>query len=239
MSLTDWLVSYYKMDTGSWTTLFDSVGTNDWSINWATWTTGKINDWLSFNGSSSNINLWQPTALTNIFAWWWTYSCWVKINTIWEVTRRFFDKGYKILFLLLNDWVNRAQFTTFTSTNPWFRRFTEIPLNEWIFVSVTWNSNTPTIAPKVYYNWVSQSISSQASQFLWTVNDAWFDFIVWNNSAGNRAFDWKTDEVWIWNRVLTSAEITELYNNWDGLQYWQPWFWWDVTKRTNIFFKNN
>lgn len=38
----------------------------------------------------------------------------------------------------------------------------------------------------------------------------------------NRPFKGGIDELGIWNRVLTSEEVTELYNNGDGLNYLEP-----------------
>ena len=51
-ALYDDLVSYYKLDSSSGTSAVDSHGSNTGTVSGATWTTGKINNGLSFNDST-------------------------------------------------------------------------------------------------------------------------------------------------------------------------------------------
>ena len=47
------LVSHWKLDETSGTTAVDSAGTNTGTVTGATWTTGKLNNALSLNGTSN------------------------------------------------------------------------------------------------------------------------------------------------------------------------------------------
>jgi hypothetical protein len=82
-SLASGLVSYWKLDDASGTTVTDSVGSNNGTWNGtlgSQWTTGKINDGGNFNGTDNYVNV--PDALnlrmsaSNAF----TLSAWVNFN---------------------------------------------------------------------------------------------------------------------------------------------------------------
>src|SRR3989338_5094729 len=55
--ITTGLVSHWKLDETMGTTATDSAGTNNGTITGATFTTGKINNALSFNGTSNYISV--------------------------------------------------------------------------------------------------------------------------------------------------------------------------------------
>ena len=242
MSLTDWLQAYYKLDEWSWTTAFDSVGSNDWTastsnILWKTW---KINNSAEFNSSNRNITFpsWIRNALQNTS---FSVSAWIKPNSTWEnwtwrICAWRSNSPASPWFIFFSDWTSSIWWQVIINWNIWEARGAnnQILLNEWNFVVMTYDKSSWVI--KLYSWWNEIVYQTKTNRANWVVFDT---LRIWDDIFDARAFDWKIDEVWIWNRVLTQAEITELYNNWDGLQYWQPWFWWDVIKRTNIFFKNN
>src|SRR3989338_7548726 len=67
------LVSHYKLDETSGTTAADSAGTNTGSVTGATWTAGKLNNALNFDGIAgkrvdTNTNFGITGALT-VSAW--------------------------------------------------------------------------------------------------------------------------------------------------------------------------
>src|SRR3989344_5147390 len=51
------LVGYWKLDETSGTTATDSAGTNNGAVTGAIWTTGKLNNALSFNGTSNYVSV--------------------------------------------------------------------------------------------------------------------------------------------------------------------------------------
>ncbi|MBM2817717.1 MAG: hypothetical protein HW401_307, partial [Parcubacteria group bacterium] len=63
-NLSNGLISYWKLDEISGTTAFDSTGSNTGTLTGATWTTAKINNGLSFNGTSNYLNVANNSTLT-------------------------------------------------------------------------------------------------------------------------------------------------------------------------------
>ena len=234
MALTDWLISYWKFDEGSWTTAFDSVEDNDWSIIGATWTTGKINNWLSFDWVDDYVDMgdFYPVIWSN------ARSCFARIKTTNST-----DNKCIMEWGSHNNserWQIRLDPTELRLevAGDWATGTTQLDNGIWHYVWVTYDWSWTLSGAKLWVDWnIELDISSSQSVNTGTNHgiDIWRDPALGNNLY----FDWLIDEVWIWNRALTSSEVSELYNNWDWLQYWQPWFWWDVIKRTNIFFRNN
>jgi len=54
---------------------------------------------------------------------------------------------------------------------------------------------------------------------VYDYGDESFDFVVGRFSAGTGDYDGTVDEVGVWNRELTTAEITQLYNGGTGISY--------------------
>ena len=202
--------AYYTMDEWSGTTAFDSVGDNDWSIVWATWTTGKINDWLEFDGDGDYVDIWNISWLFTDQA---SISMWVKLNVAtptnseqtWIMRISDSDDTSHYPF---TDWL--AYFNTFkTSRFDWISLSTNVDRTQWHLLTITtepWDNwwklyqNTEL----VYQNTWENSVSIDSNSYLW------------RNWTGNRLFDWLMDEVWIWNQALTQEQITYLYNDWDA-----------------------
>src|SRR3990167_7744794 len=66
-NITTGLVSHWKMDETTGTTATDSVGTNNGTLtNGPTWTTGKLNNALSFDGSNDYVSMGSPSSLDNM-----------------------------------------------------------------------------------------------------------------------------------------------------------------------------
>ncbi|MHC4733618.1 MAG: LamG domain-containing protein [Planctomycetota bacterium] len=68
------LVGWWKFDEGSGAIAYDSAGTNDGTINGASWTTGKINSALSFDGVDDYVDVGNDSSLMTtgdltIYAW--------------------------------------------------------------------------------------------------------------------------------------------------------------------------
>ena len=205
MSLTTWLISYYKLDENSWTTAFDSVGSNDWTINGATWTTGKIGSWLSFDWVNDNVENNWLTWLNNTV----TVSLWTKIGS---------SQNSNATYIFSGRWTN-ARFYLYVA--------------EWDFNARFWSGgNIQTWVPynaDQWYHYVWVADNWNYTVYLdWDIIDSWTysGFIgSWDNGSPRfgslitEFFNWEIDEVWIWNRVLTQVEVTELWNSWAWLQY--------------------
>lgn len=213
MALTTDIVAYYKLDWNA----NDAAGSNDGTINWATYTaSGKINWAYDFDGTNDYISA-TVESLTDD----WTYSCWVyRDSASWDnyptilskyttstSNREFGILCYKLDSYLVNINIPYIENNIVTST-------TEIGLDTWYHIVATKSWTTWSL----YIDW-----DLEDSQTNSTTQESSTDFWVWcwvNNTWSQvNFFPWKIDEVWIRDRALTSTEISELYNSWDWLQY--------------------
>ena len=227
MALTDKCIAYYKCDTGSWSTLFDSVGNNHLSINGATWTTGKIGNWLSFdwvnNYVGSDDSIVSPIFSLSFWAKGWGW--WAILGDSWRPVNCFTG------FIVFDD------FSIYISTSGegcWIEKTTlesnYTPTGWYEHIVLTRDGPTWRL-------YINGSLQNSANlPFNNGNNDRFTIGAAWNSWSGNyeRYSNTDIDEVWIWNRALTSTEVSELYNSWDGLQY--PFSTTPTTKKWNIFF---
>jgi hypothetical protein len=95
---TNGLVAWWKFDEGSGTVAHDSVGDNDGTIYGATWTGGKINGALSFDGVDDYIDVGDESSLNFGATDSFSIAVWVKSGTNEQAQivskRRFDDDGY-------------------------------------------------------------------------------------------------------------------------------------------------
>lgn len=225
MSLLTGLVSYWKFDETSGTTASDSHGSNNGTANNSRvfWTAWKINNGADFTKGDDNINI--PTSLVNTWLNWAsviTLAFWVKRNSI---------NSSQTLFIARtsanNAWIqvdfnsnNTLRLGGRSQTSDWYQQistsWTYTSTSDWYFIAAefdyVWNrlkcyiNNT-----QVFNTWVSfWSSTLNFTSNLLSIGS-------FNNTSG--FYNWLIDELAIYNRALSSSEISELYNNWDWLQY--------------------
>lgn len=230
MALTDNLVAYYKLNETTWTTAYDSVWTKNLALNWnITWTSWVIDNCASFN-QNWNYMLWTtPMSSLVSFSNWFTFSCILKdvaaqsgswtgagiFKASWNTTsnqvKLFYGTSsqswpdYKLYF----EWLNWTPTTVVDNR-------TSIAWTWPLFIVLVITSTTL----KLYQNW---TLVHHQTWFSWnnTIATTWWLLIWWDNydSISGRYLLWKIDEIGLWNRPLTSAEVTTLYNSWNWLTY--------------------
>ncbi|HRI04239.1 MAG TPA: carboxypeptidase regulatory-like domain-containing protein [Pyrinomonadaceae bacterium] len=84
---------------------------------------------------------------------------------------------------------------------------TQVPLNQWVHIAATRKAGQDA---KIYFNGVSQPLTSAPWSGAITYNGAWF--AIGQQKDINRPFKGNIDEVGIYNRALTVEEITRLVN---------------------------
>jgi len=222
-TLTTSLVSYWKLDLGTWV---DSHGANDLTEGGTvTNTTGKINDgatasdWSTTNrlyisdASQTNLEgtgdfsilMWvlsddAPSALEYIVS---------KYDTSSQRGYSFnFDTGVVKLFVSetgssANDQIS---FTHTHSTVAW--------------TSYVWTYDASAKQHRLYING-SEHGSSPQTGVVTSVHDSTADFQIGVRDGASNAFvlDGDIDEVGFWTKVLTSDEVTDLYNAGNALPY--------------------
>ena len=217
-SLTDDIVSYYKFDENTGTVAGDSVGSNDSTINGATWTTGKINSGLDFDGTNDNVDTNNRFFSSGEFA----INLWVypERSAVEGLVGQHSGADSQRSFLYLNNRDISIQIAgTAHSTG------TLATLNEWQMITATRDSSNIV---RLYKNGV-QIGSNYSNSGTWQN----IDLFIGSNSGSQFYFQGLLDEVGLWNRALTADEVEELYNNGNGLQYPFPSLNFDIITLNN------
>ncbi len=213
------MVSYWMFDEGIGTVAQDSVNGNDGTLEGAIWTTGRVNRALKFDGVNDYVRI-PDGAINNLAAG--TIEMWMfptaMGNSVW------FGKPW---FAKQHDNVNSYvvfAFQSATSYKPLFHLSNQAPnvvgatdltLNTWHHVAATWDGSYI----RIYVDGeedgevASSAILPSDLSSSGTTIGAWI-------SHGNGYFTGKTDEVAIYNRALTEAEIQQHYQSGlDGFGY--------------------
>lgn len=219
-TLTNDLKGYWKLDESSGSTITDSVGSANGTINGATYTSsGKINGAYSFDGNNDYIYIENNSSLefgNGNF----TISAFFKSSsgeiTIWDsgaggagfayIWCYFVDNG-KTIFRI-DDGTNSVDITDDLS-NYFDEKFHHI-----VFMR---NGNT------IYLYINNELINSANASNVGSVSNSYKNYIGmydWGRYNEDKHFsNGIIDEIGIWSRALTTNEITELYNSGAGLQY--------------------
>lgn len=219
MALTDNLVSYYKFDASNSN---DSVGSNNGTDTTITYSSGngKINNGAGFNGVASKISLGNSTTLTPGAI---TIAAWINLTSLTGApqicSRDYADSG--------NANTRNYQFRVFSSkiefipfnasTNGDVAGATTLSTGTWYYAVATWDGTTE----KVYLNGAEDGSNAFSGTLRSGGTSNTFIGCAQNGGAGLNSdfFSGAIDEVAIWSRALSAAEITSLYNSGAGLQY--------------------
>ena len=92
-------------------------------------------------------------------------------------------------------------------------------INTWVFVTATRNGSTGV--EKIYVNGSQIATRTLTPNYLYTSNTVYPSILAqkYDSSSVSGYLNGKIDAVGIWNKELTSAEVTELYNSGNGKQY--------------------
>ena len=209
---TSGLVGHWMFDEGAGTTAADSSGSNNTGtlVNGPVWTpSGKINGGLSFDGVDDFVDVGNPSAiktLANI-----TVSAWIRPQstarqdyiTQWGVggTRHFnlisgITAGKFDFFVSINGTASPSAGASITSINP----------GTWYHVVGTYDGANI----RLYVNGVQESITAQTGDLL-TTSSANLLFGK-GSDATSGIITGSIDDVRVYNRALSAADIAELYN---------------------------
>jgi hypothetical protein len=208
--LTVGLVSSYSAENN----VNDSFGSNNGTaIGGLTYTTGKSGNAFQFNGTNSYVSIPNTTDHLN-FTGDFSISLWVNYNTTSASIEAFFanlkpggtfGSGYvlytdatQMYFDMRSQSVNNSLSIPFVAS-----------INTWYHVVATRKRNTES---KVYINGTLQSgvypyLNPTVNQTYQTNQEYRVGSF---SSASPLLSNIKIDEIGIWNRVLTSTEVTEL-----------------------------
>jgi hypothetical protein len=216
---------HWKLDELSGGTAADSSGSGNagtLGTNPAnpTWSAGQIGFGLSFDGADDTVNAGSGTTLDNLAAV--TVAAWINATSMGE-------GGFgKIVFKAtspapgapVNGWhftvggTNQLIFATDYSTTDVLRRSNAntISTGAWRHVLATWSGGTAATTIKIYVDGVEVSgYDTETAAVGSRPSDASSSLFLGNDANGARTFNGKLDDVRVYNRVLSAAEITALH----------------------------
>ena len=215
MALTDNIVSYWKFDENSGTVANDSVTTNNGNItgNGTYWTPGIINSGGSFNGNNNIVTIADNASVD--FTGSVSISAWANMSTF-NVNNQIMSKravyngtGIPYELTIMGPTIGTLSFRVVGNT---LTNGTHVigPGTTYHFVS-TWDGTTAI----VYIN----GTQSNTGAISGPIQANGSPVIIGNFPGGNEDFQGWIDEVGLWKRALSSAEVGTLYNAGAGLQY--------------------
>jgi hypothetical protein len=225
MALTDNIASYWKLDETSGNAA-DSVGSNTLTnTNTVTYVPGKINNGADFEASSSQYFEDTTPSGINMNSAGFTVSFWAKpealSNTI-HIAKGTGGTGNEYFFFMGTDGkINFGGHNTLNAEQSSGFSTTALSTSEFKFVVGRYTGTHFSIS----INAVTEN--SAASTGTLKTNQG--TFYVGRQAGGTPFYaDGITDEIGIWQRSLSDAEVTQLYNGGAGIQY--PFF----TGPTNV-----
>ena len=209
-AITDGLVGYWNFDEGSGTTAADSSGTGNTGtlINGPAWTTGKVgNGALSFDGADDYVNI--PSSAIYDFAGDFTVSAWVNIPVggaqgFAGIVGRA-NGPLSRLWVLEPILTNRADFqlsTTVVQHNAINNNFVQ---GQWQLVTGVLNGTTATM----YVNAVAGTPKTISGDFTGLSGNP---VSIGSLRITINPINASIDEIRIYNRALSAAEILDVYN---------------------------
>ncbi|RLF09069.1 MAG: hypothetical protein DRJ69_05335 [Thermoprotei archaeon] len=214
------LILSWHFDEGSGTTVYDSSGNDrDGIIYGATWTDGKYGKCLSFDGNDDYVEDADAEnyleGLTEI-----TVCMWIKSDITGTdkafISAREAETGDRVLTIRYDasgyfgggtNVIKAAFGGTSDDTCSQYESSSNVQTTEWQHIAATWVGGN---APKLYINGVEDTPT-------YTSNNGTMISGVDTLRIGCRGtgdyWDGLIDEVFIFNKALTSEEISDLYNN--------------------------
>lgn len=208
------LVGYWSFGDGRGAVATDFSG-NKRSLNLnngPAWATGKIGASLDFDGVNDFASVTSTLGITGNATF--TLSAWIRPDSVGSAaTIAGFigggGAGDAAMILAPNGsgsvglWMNSCGAVTGTGV---------ITTGSWQHIVITKTAGSSATTVTLYVNGVSQSLSTQFSSCTPSIASTRFNVgSGWNASNSDQLFDGRIDEVRVYNRALSSTEVTALY----------------------------
>ena len=202
------LSAWWKMDESGGSTAADSSGNAlNAVVTGAVFSSGHLSNALFFNGVSHRATFPSSNS-TQI-----TIAAWVRADAFGNslYPRIIETAGYRVFFRFDNHGMNGFDFATFHSgqNGDWFSGQDTIAVGAWYHVAACYDRSSTANVPTMYVNGVKvtpraiTSPSGSLPSFAGTGN-------IGNNAALSRAWNGGIDDLRIYNRILTEAEVMAL-----------------------------
>lgn len=224
-TLLNWLIWYWKLDWNS----NDSLWVLNWTDTSITYSAGngKIVEWAGLNWTTSKIVI--PDSASFKVTTEFTINAWMKSSdTVWQW----------VVFSYLNTdsgawWPYGGYFLRYNANklNTIVTRYNTPSgavdlIATWTTNICDWNWKMVTVIydginVKTYINWTLETTTAYTQTITYVTPNNYPRIWVWINDriAPSNFFNGAIDEVWVWNRWITGAELTALYNSTAGISY--------------------
>ena len=212
-AVTNGLLGWWKMDETGGTTAFDSSGNGvNATVNGGTFTTGYLSNALYLTGGTNNATFTSvDAAQTTVAAW-----VYADGNGGSSFPRILVTPGYYFNFRFDGSANNNAlDFATTTTANgstvdgEWLAPPNSIGTGVWYHVAVSYDKSSTTNVPVLYVNGVKVNVTKLTSPSVTPPSYAGTTYIG-NRLDLTRGWDGLIDDLRIYNRLLTDAEVQSL-----------------------------
>lgn len=212
--------AHWKLDENTGTSAADASGNSNTGTlaNGANWVAGKIGTAVNFDAVDNVINAGSGASLDNLAAL--TIAAWIKINTIGEGASpgRILHKGTGTSAVAGWQFVTQNTHTIGFAVDHATTDLNRVAANnvltpgQWHHVAVTWTGSATATNVKLYIDGVETGTYASTTNGSGTrTSDASSSVFIGNNSTGERTFDGAIDDVRVYNRVITAAELQAIH----------------------------
>lgn len=223
-------VAYWKLDEASGTRI-DSAGTSHLTdVNTVTSATGKISTAAQFVAANTEYltvadNAALSLAAADLTVAGWFYFTTKTVGFAYMVAKyngtlneyALFYRSSSVDAVRMAVWTAGGNTVAEAST-------AAISTGGWFFVAATFTAATRIATISINNGPIVTGSAAAGTAGV----DTTVDFQLGSDGAGGEFWDGRMDEIGIWKRVLTDAEISDLYNTGDGLTYTvttHPFYW--------------
>ena len=219
-------IARWSLDEGQGSTAIDSTRNgHNGALSNATYATGVSGSSLSFNGTTSYVQVPDAPDLQNIFDGGGSVSVWIDPLSDGENDAgRIFSKingtnGWELLVRLeFGGFVTTRFSQRFSGSNGiWDSSTSIVPNNSWSHICVVYNSDSVSNDPIVYLNGNPLTLTESSTPSGTRQTDAGLNLYIGNYSTNDNTFDGQIDEARLYNRTLTSNEVIALHKNPSGV----------------------
>jgi chitodextrinase len=177
------------------------------------WKTGKINGALNFNGVSNIVTVGSPSVLTNLARY--TIAAWIKPRSFGEASlgrivnkRNSGTAGWTLFLTSQGSAFFRQTFST--TSGAWSTSNNAVTLGGWQHVALTYDNSSAANRPVFYLNGTRVTTTAKTAPAGSVTSDAASPLTIGNTATLDRTFDGGIDDVRIYNRILSAAEVGAL-----------------------------
>jgi len=222
LSISD-LVGNWKFDEGAGAAAYDSSeNSNDGTITTATYAAGQYDTALTFNGTSGNVMVTDDSAIQDVWDGGGTVSAWINPNSDGEssigvIVSKETGPANGWLIDIINDngtACNIRFLHNFSGTDgTWVTTGRPVTLNTWSHVVITYDSDAVANNPIIYIDNVAIALTETSTPGGTRLTDVGTNLYIGNYSDDARTFDGEIDEVAMFDKALSVAEVASLFNN--------------------------